>query len=191
MTLGLLFHELGGGIGSPNATLTDLQVHADGYLEFAGAALTGTYETPEGEPTGFEKGERFHLHAFAVADQIHPLTINALALVPADDERFARWTVEGPLWTLPSEAVNCTILVEVSILSATTAKGGAGWSSFSTYRPGIYWGVGFKFKVTVTRPSTDYQIKLHRFQTRSTRVQKARYEYSVLERASWNRILRR
>ena len=190
MTLVLVFSDGGSTIAtSPDATLTGLQVNADGCLEFAGSSLVGTYETPESEPTGYEKGERFHLHAFAVANQVHPILVSRM-ISGVDDPNLARWSVEGPLWTLPSESVNCTLLIEVSILAATATKGG-GWGDWTAYKPGVYWGVAFKWRVTVTRPDTTYQISLCRFQTRSTRVQKQRYEYSLVERASSRRIFRR
>ena len=190
MSLVLVFSDGGSTIAtSPDATLTGLQVNADGCLEFAGSSLVGTYETPESEPTGYEKGERFFLHGFAEAYQYSPAVPSDLLYIDSIED--SRWTVEGPLWTLQSEAVNCTLLIEVSILAATATKGGAGWSTYEEFHPGVYWGVAFKWRVTVTRPDTTYQISLCRFQTRSTRVQKQRYEYSLVERASSRRIFRR
>ena len=91
---------------------------------------------------------------------------------------------------MPSDTANCTLKVEIAVLAATTAKGGSGWSAFDIYKPGVYWGVAFKFKVTVTRADTTYQVKLFRFQTRVRRIQKGRYENTHVERASFRRILR-
>ena len=171
-----------------NATLTDLARQADGTLAFDGSALTGTYQTANWSQVGYERGERCYISCALTAWQSHPRTLAEWG--PLDSPFEERWTLEGPLWVLPDEDGNCTVLIEISVLAATITKGGSGWGDWQTYSPGIYFGVGFRFRLTFTRPSTDYDVVVEQFHTRVRRIPKQRHEYSLSERYVQRRVFR-
>ncbi len=148
--------------GNPNTTLTDLQRNADGELEFAGSALTATFETVDAvdartKPNGLTARE-LYVSAAVAALQVHPLKPEDMNF-PAGDPRASQLTPEG--WADRSE---CTLKLEFRYSTNGLASG---WSSWREFRPLLLRAVGLQWRITVTRPSTDYQIRLLGFSTES------------------------
>ena len=151
-----------------NATLAGLQRHASGYLEFAGASLTGVYTTADPELYGgislvsSRTPRRCYAEACLVAEQVHPMSWETSEWAWGED-KWRRWTFEGPTHVLPGEIANCTVRIEVRINTSGT---NGDWGSWREYRPGVYSLSSCQFRVTFTRPDTTYQIKANSFRTR-------------------------
>lgn len=174
----------------PNSTLADLQVNAEGELEFAGSALSGTFETPD--PTAgavligkVTRLELVHLSAFAVGEQVHPLTWMDASFTWDEAEQFS---FEGPISDLgdPEDAGQCSLRIYVRLLRLDGT-----WGDWQDYRPGTAACVAAQFRLTVTRPSADFQVRVQRFSTRLVRQPEHKDLRSPLQTHLEARALRR
>lgn len=158
-------------------TLTNLQRHADGYLEFSGG-VSGNYQTWDAittPPTNKQRQPvRAYVEATIEAEQIHPATWDSMGLAWGDPE-FARWTWEGPAWIVTGES-QCQIILQWRYTSD-----GTNWGSYSVFRSGTYDLADCQFRLLVRRPTTDYQVRIHRFHTRVQVVGRSAQERSHAE----------
>lgn len=172
--------------GSPDATLTNGQI-TDGYLEFAPGQLAMSYETvvPVSLPTGTAGiPRRCMVEAFAVGEQVFPTAIEDFPL-PIGHPAMARFLLEGPMFTTPDEPENCTLTIQW-----TYADGPSGYLPRREFKPGVYRMIAAKFRLVVTRPSTDYQVRIFRFCTRVRRMMRQNEERTPLEQFVRAQVLR-
>jgi hypothetical protein len=205
------WHNYGDGWKTDSASptydpvLSNLQRHADGYLEFSGSALSGTYVTagvPDGSaPEHFEREEPIRLEAVLVATCLNPKevgesNVNADGTTRSVQEARklqvgyafnGNETCEGNLQeALPTVRVQMKLLRDdltsagaVPFVSQDTDSGGStGWMD---YRPGQYVCHGARFRLKVTRPSTDWNIRVWEFTVRAYRVLPERHYRSPAE----------
>lgn len=171
---------------SPNATLDGLQVNAEGWLEFAGSALSGSYTTPEPDLSGGARPEHVQLSAHVEAEQIHPLTWDDLAF--SWDDPTSCWTWEGPLDVVADgeDPGRCTLALQVRLRDEAGT-----WGNWQDYRPCRARALAAQFRINVTRPSTDFDVRIHRFSIDLQRVPRQRWERSPLQALSEQKVLRR
>lgn len=113
-----------------------------------------------------------YLQAAVYAEQIHPWTLDQVdALGPIEGPNAQRWTMEGPTSIAPGEPANCTMLLEVA--HSLTTSPGSDWREF---RPGRYKLRSYRMRLTITRPSLDFDFRVYRFATRATRAAPAQRE---------------
>ena len=130
-----------------------------------GPALSHVYTT---DTLTLDVADIVQLQVLLVAYQIHPATIAELAaLGPVGGANAKRWTIEGPLVSIPGDpggGVNCTMALEVA--TSMTATPGA----WRPYEAGRYRLRSVKARVTITRPSTSFQFRVARFTLLASRL---------------------
>lgn len=185
------FEEFGNGWEwgdgtTPETTIADLAIDAGGWLKFDGSALTGTYTTPEPLLIAGVRSETVHLSAHVEGEQIHPLTWDDLPFTWGD--ATSCWTWEGPLDAIEDgeDAGRCTLSLEVRLKD----EGGT-WSNWQEYRPTRARCLSAQFRFTVTRPSTDFDVRIHRFSIDLQRVPRSRWERSNVQALAEGRVFRR
>ena len=174
--------------GTIDTTLTDL-VAADGIagdpqvgrmLTFTGSALTGYFETAE--ETGVKTlgqtwvAQSYHIELFAEAYQVHPTSF-ASDTGRIESVELGAMTAEGPIDLGPNATGNCTLRLEI----ATKLRYEDIWSAWADFRPGVYYGVLFKFRIVVTRPDATYDVRITRAHQRIRRVSPEKWERSPAE----------
>lgn len=165
-----------GDLDSPTHAGLEREQLADGawVLKFAGSNLTGTYQVSVGavpsEPP-FGLPEEAYVELLVEGDQIAPFTM-ADWLLPVNDPRVQRRTFEGPITLTRGEPRNCELKIEIQWTNPDTDVRGA----WQTYAPGIYYMSSARYRFTVTRPSTDYQVRIRRFYSRVSRVARKVFE---------------
>ncbi len=139
----------------------------DHFLEFTGSFLIGQWTAAfDGLSLvgldQFRTPREYFIEAVLVAEQVHPFDLSHD--VALGDPEFTRWTLEGPTHLRPGED-ECTIRIHArfNINGLST-----GWSEWQIFRPGLYTCVNVQFRLEVTRPSSSYQVKIHRLDTRVT-----------------------
>ena len=155
-------------------------------LEFAGSNLTGVYQSRIGAlPTRppYALPEEVYVEIFAEAYVVSPLTMADMTLT-AGDPRMSNYSFEGPLLLGRDEAKPCALAIEI----AWTNESGA--TDWKPYRPGIYRMIAARYRVTVTRASTDYQVRIVRFHTRISRVAQKVFERTGTASGMAARLLR-
>jgi hypothetical protein len=121
-------------------------------LKASGGGLVHTYES---DAQALGAAAWVYLQAVIYAEQIHPATADDLDAMSGRD--LARWSIEGPTFVRPGETPNCTLKLEVAY--SLTATPGSDWREF---RPGRYKLRSYQMKLTVTRPTTDYDFRIYR-----------------------------
>lgn len=172
------------GATTPNATLTNLQRNAGLWLEFAGSALTATYETALPDFQKGDKPEIVYVSAFANADQVHPNTWATALGTWGDSDQ---WTWEGPINLVDDgdDIGTCTLAIEVRFLDETYT-----WGNWQAYRPGKFQLVAAQFRLQVTRPTVDFDVRIRRFSTDLLRAPRPRWDRSPLKQFAEGRTLR-
>ena len=149
-------------------TTGGLEQHADGYLEFTGSDLTGTYLTSwdDGGLLGVidqsQPPTKMLVMAAVEAEQVHPTTIGDLGLTLGSLEA-QRWTFEGPAWLADGDTPNCSLAIQIRLNVDGTATG---WTEWQPFACGVYEVVDFRLRLLATRPDATYNIKIHRFHTK-------------------------
>lgn len=144
--------------------LSNLQRHADGWLEFS-AGVSATYTTAEtGTRVAYHKSQprRCYVEASVAAEQISPIHWGAASGMWGDP-LAVRATWEGPTHVLPNETANATIGIEARI---NTTGASDGWQAWREFKPGLYSFVDIQFRIVATRPDTTYDVRIHSFRTR-------------------------
>lgn len=165
-----------------SAILTDLERVGSGFypgaLHFAGSALTGTYVTDiplNARPAFFERSERIYVEAVWEAYQEAPDVLTDIETPVRRDllghPNAINYSVEGDLQAVEQ----CSLALEINVV--VPFEGGPGYvlKGWEKYVPGAYFGVGAQFRITATRPSTDWDIRIRRFHTRFSRIAPARH----------------
>jgi len=152
------------GVNGP--FVTDLTENAAGYLEFDGSALTGNFRTSfdatQVVGVGQSQQPRPLLVMAAVrAEQVHPVTLDELPYALGSLE-MQRWSFEGPTEVADDDLANCTLELQIRVNVDGTSSG---WSEYEPFRCGVFNCVDFQLRLYATRPSTDYQIKIHQLHT--------------------------
>lgn len=135
-------------------------------LKIAGSALTGTYTTGANTIAADSRPEYTYVEAFVQADQVPPITIAEMTL-PSDDPAAARRSFEGL-----TDVVECTLLLEWRLRTEPTGS----YSAWEEFRPGLFFVIDVQFRITVTRPSTDWNVRIYSFGTRLSRVAPQRFQ---------------
>jgi hypothetical protein len=169
------------GAVTPNATLTNCQVTTSalfpqGYLEFTGSNLTATYETADPLVETDQRAEWFYNSAFCVAEQIWPTTW-ADATYSFDDVE-AQWTWEGPLNTLENGDDPGRVSLKIEFRTLNEDDTYSGWQA---YTPGKVRSQHVQWRLSFTRPTTSYQIRIYRFSTQLLRIPRQRFERSGIQ----------
>ena len=165
----------------PNATLTNCQVTTStlfpqGYLEFSGSNLTATYTTATHVIPVDQRAEWWYNSAYATVEQIWPTTW-ADATYGWDDVG-QQWSWEGPLNTLENgdDPGRVTFMIETKAVDENGVE--SDWSQFT---PGKVRGIYAYWRLTMTRPSTAYNIRVYHFATQLLRIPRQRFERSGLQ----------
>ena len=185
----------------PNLS-SSLQRHADGYIEFA-SGLSGTYRTadlPAGDtPAFFEREQPIRIEAAVFAIARNPTEVGEgrdngdgtfnRAIARVTDQvgwEFAgNVTAEGHLQgELPTIKVQMRLIRDGSagaplVLQDQSAQGNDSWID---YKPGVYQCHGAQFRLTVTRPSTGWDVRIHQFYVQAQRDLSARHYRNPHER---------
>lgn len=168
--------------GSPATTLIGLEVYTlvDGreVLRFTGSNLTGTFETAVGTIDTDSKPERCYVEAFAIADQVAPLTADDETL-GADDPIASRLTAEGAIARLAGESTGCTLAIEWRYKLTPSAS----YSDWQTFTPGIYYFVAPQFRLSITRPDTTWDAWVYSLGTRISRVAPQKFQKTAVHAA--------
>jgi hypothetical protein len=169
----------------PNTTLDGLQVDSDNVMRFSGSVLTGTYTTAV--PVTLKNGmaEPFYVSAFAVADQVSPVTWEES---PATWNESHQHTWEGALDEVEDgqNQGRCTLTIQVKYL-----EGDMVWSDWRDYSPSRTTCVAAQFRIVVTRPTSAWDVVISRFSTELLRAPQGRWEESPLQSWARARVLRR
>lgn len=149
--------------GTPSTSLLDLEVDVNGWLRFSSSALEGTFTTAEPDP-GAGSGNparEFQVSCYVEAEQLHPVTWDELNFA-WDAPEASQWTWEGPLVDLndDEDPGRCSIAIEVRYFDETYTAGE--WQGFS---PGLVKCTAAQFRLRVTRPSDDFDVRVHRMVT--------------------------
>lgn len=151
----------GGGF-IPAPALVDCVATADWtgrkFLEFTGSALSATYTTVLGPALSGQRAREVYCEAVVVAEQVHPMPMVDAFPFGVGAPESDSWTVEGPT-TLDAPA--CKLWIEISV------DNGATWAN---YKPGVYVGKQIKFRMLMTRPNAEFNVRVYRFATRVRRV---------------------
>lgn len=133
-------------------------------LYASGGALEHIYE---GNVRSLFAAEELQLEVVLVAYQIHPWTVEQISeLGPIGGRNMARWTLEGPTSPMPGEPGNCTFKLEIA--HSTGASPGTDWREI---RPGgKYLLRSYQTRLTIVRPSTDFDFRVHRLNVSATRT---------------------
>lgn len=165
----------------PNSTLTNCQVTTStlfpqGYLEFSGSNLTATYTTATHNIPVDQRAEWWYNSAYATVEQIWPTTW-ADATYGWDDVG-QQWSWEGPLNTLENgdDPGRVTFIIETKAVDENGVE--SDWSQFT---PGKVRGIYAYWRLTMTRPSTAYNIRVYHFATQLLRIPRQRFERSGLQ----------
>jgi hypothetical protein len=165
----------------PNSTLTNCQVTTStlfpqGYLEFSGSNLTATYTTATHNIPVDQRAEWWYNSAYATVEQIWPTTW-ADATYGWDDVG-QQWSWEGPLNTLENgdDPGRVTFMIETKAVDENGVE--SDWSQFT---PGKVRGIYAYWRLTMTRPSTAYNIRVYHFATQLLRIPRQRFERSGLQ----------
>lgn len=143
-------------------------------LKFSGSNLTGTYQTSIGALLSSDPArvaEHAYVELTVEAYQVPPILVSEWQL-PLDSYQAGRRTIEGPLVVLPDEPANCTVAIEVSYTDPDT-NATTGWQP---YRPGVFYMTAARYRFTVTRPNTDYDIYIYGFRSRVSRLPRPFFE---------------
>ena len=139
---------------------TDLAVATDwegrSYLEFSGSALTASYETSIGTVSDRQKARRCTVEAFAEAMQDFPSAIESYGDFPAAGYELACLTAEGWVSKDRTRPLDCTLRLLISV------DGG----DFVDFAPGRFALTSATIKMVLTRPNTDYNVRVYRMHTR-------------------------
>lgn len=123
-------------------------------LKFTGSALTATYEFTV---SGVASAVYVYSQLVVDAVQVHPDTYDKTGGSTYSDLNAHRRTFEGPVYPVDGELGNCTIQVEL----AHSQRASAG-SDYRVYQDGLFYARAMAFRITVTRPSTDYDVRIRR-----------------------------
>ena len=147
--------------------LAETGTYPDNILSFTGSSLTGKWIGAHDafETAGvaqFRRPREYYVEAVLVAEQVHPQILDGDAGI--GDLGYERWTLEGPTHLRLGEE-NCTLLIQARFNIDGT---GTGWENWQNFRPGTYTFVQIQFRILVTRPTTEFDLKIHKLETRIT-----------------------
>ena len=159
-----------------NSVLTNLARDAHGDLRFDGSALVGMFEMAEPETTPGMAPEDVYLSAFVVAYQIHPWTW-AGATWSWSDPAASQMTWEGPLNDIgDGQDQRCTLALEVRFRQRDYS-----WAAWRAYQPSRAVVLGAQFRIVVTRPSAEFDVRIVRFSTEILRAALTKYDRSEVK----------
>ena len=170
--------------GTPAASVDGLQVNVDGELEFSGSGLTGYYYAAEPTIDSGWRVDPYFIEAHAVAYQVHPALWEEMPW-EWGHPLMQRMTWEGPIdQPIAGETAACTLAVHIS----TKPDKDTAWTGWQRYKPGVYSGVAFKYRLRAIRPNTDYDVRISRFAIRVRRIPKQRWEETPAVRFAFTEL---
>jgi hypothetical protein len=188
---------INGGLGQPQ--LSGLQVTAyngRNVVEFSGSNLSGTYTTAGKLTMLTAQPEWAWVQFHAVVDQVSPWTVADLIDLPVDSPISSNMTAEGlmaypkaetPEFDFIKDYQPCTITVEMRF--TTSAAGSFG--SWIRYEPGYYNFVNVQFRITLTRPTTTYNVRMYRCASKLSRQPVGVWERAPVQETVLRKMLTR
>ena len=146
---------------SGSVALVELENETQGtgeeWLRFtdASTALVGTWTSPEWDAGS----EREHAVFFVVeGSQVHPGSYDGS---PFTSRTVRDHSVEGPLSDFPDtpDGLSGQVDILLEVAYSLTATPGTNWQ---VYRPGIYTARSFAFRITLTRPTVEFNVDIWR-----------------------------
>jgi len=138
----------------------ETQIDGDEVLRFTDASTStvGTWTSPE-----YDLGSRQQVAVFWYIEgsQIHPISLQEFTEPFSGRGPVRDWSVEGPLSDYPDIPTQYQGDVELTleIAFSDTATPGTDWQE---YRPGLYTGRSFAFRISIERPSEDWNVEVWR-----------------------------
>ena len=121
-------------------------------FDAASSELTGTYEPGV---ILLSEARRVLVNCPVEAYQVRPETLDDCTWTIGSDTA-RRWSLEGPMDGFDSD--NCSVLVEWKWTSAASFT----TETFRRFRPGIVYARRIQYRITFTRPTADYNIRVLR-----------------------------
>lgn len=169
-----------------SGTLTSLQVESSrsdsAYLpiqdrgtklKWSGSSLTATYQP---QTISAREPQWFYVQAHVDGYQESPITMETPLEVA--DAYAHSVTVEGPIAPQVGSESNVVMTIEERHTDASAFDGSEVWSE---YRPGRYYARNMDLRVSLTRTSTDYDVRLRRMSIRATKVPVDRQDFLQLQ----------
>ena len=136
----------------------------DDVLQFSGSDLSGSYVSTEFD---IRTPQVVYAQLVVDAEQVDAISWDSPSATGFEwgmPVGGVRMTWEGPLTLIGGEEFT-TMRIQAAI-SETSSAG----TDYVEWNPGIIYGRTFKFALAVTRPSTDYDIRIRRVGVRITKV---------------------
>jgi hypothetical protein len=130
-------------------------------LAYTGATTEASYEF---QTTALPESQDVYAQVVVEADQVHPKAIEDLGGSKIGSRELLRWTMEGPLWDHDDDLGNVTVEVSADHTTSDVFDG-----TFLRFRSATYALKNAKVKLDVTRPTTDYDIRITRTAVRFTK----------------------
>ena len=165
-------------VGDPQ-TSANLIVNAANELEFT-AGLTGTYivTTDALSAISLDQSRQprdIFLMAAVEAEQVHPVTFASMGIGFGSLE-LQRWSFEGPTVVMAQDPANCSLAIQVRV----SVKGtNVTWGAWRPFTPGVYTAVDIQLRIQVTRPSTDYNVRIKQFHHKAVLLAEKRTEQTT------------
>jgi hypothetical protein len=156
----------------PNGVEVVTIVDGRKILQISSPNLTGTYETGANVIAADSVAEFTFVEAFVTADQVPPITADQETL-GADDPLAARRSAEGVI-----DDPKCTLLIEWCFRKTTSEA----YSAYQAFKPGRYYILDAKFRITVTRPDATWNVRMYSFGTRFSRAPRTRFQTDDITR---------
>jgi hypothetical protein len=159
---------------SPILTNVEVVTIVDGrkILQLSSPNTSGTYQTGDNIVAADSVAEDTFVEAFITADQVPPITADQETL-GADNPLASRRSAEGVI-----DDPKCTCVIEWCFRKSTSEA----YSSFQSFKPGRYFILDAKFRLTITRPDTDWNVRVYSFGTRFSRVARTRFQADEVTR---------
>lgn len=174
----------------PNTALAGLEVNEAGELVFSAGYLTGKYTTADPSQlvtptTRVYRDELVQVSAYCEASQVHPLEWGQGSFDWTTAEQLS-W--EGPLDAIgdDEDPGSCTLVVEVRYYLASGS-----FTDWARYTPGMASCIGAQFRLTLTRPSEAFDVRVRRFSTVLTRLPREKNSRSPYQDMLQIRAMRR
>ena len=165
-------------VGDPQ-TGANLVVNAANELEFT-SGLSSTYivTTDALSAISLDQSRQprdIFLMAAVEAEQVHPVTFASMGIGFGSLE-LQRWSFEGPTAVMAQDPANCSLTIQARV----SVKGtNVTWGAWRPFTPGVYTAVDIQLRIRVTRPSTDYNVRIKQFHTKAVLLAEKRTEQTT------------
>lgn len=141
------------------AITTDLAINAAGYIEWnsSSSELTATYTPLE---INLGSAQRVLANCFVEGTQGRPETLADLNFT-LGSQKGRRWSLEGPMDN--SDGDNSTVVIDWRWTSGTSLSS----VEYTRFEPGIVYAQKVQFRITFTRPTASYSMRIDRVVTQA------------------------